>query len=203
MVALPETQGTDPARPLLRVTYPSNLDTAEPLARRLRDVGVDYLVIKPYSQHLMSEDTRVYESTTYANADAWARGLEALSAPGFDVVVRTRTMASLTTADRGYTTCHATPYHWAYVEADGEVWGCSAYLGRGEDGRQFGDDRFRYGNVNGASFGDVWRSERRHASWEYVRTELDITECRKNCRMHHVNEYLEVVANPGPHASFI
>jgi cyclic pyranopterin phosphate synthase len=203
MVALPETAGTDPAHPLVRVTYPSNVATAEPLARRLRDAGVDYLVVKPYSQHLMSEHTRVYEKTKYDEAEAWARELESLSAPGFDVVVRARSMASAASADRGYSKCHATPYHWAYVEADGEVWGCSAYLGRGEEGHQYGDDRFRYGNVNGASFAEVWRSERRKKSWEYVRTELDITECRKNCRMHHVNEYLEVVSNPGPHAAFI
>jgi MoaA/NifB/PqqE/SkfB family radical SAM enzyme len=203
MVALPETAGTDPSRPLVRVTYPSNVATAEPLARRLRDAGVDYLVVKPYSQHLMSEHTRVYEKTHYDDPTAWARSLEALGGPGFDVVVRTRTMAGLTSADRGYSKCHATPYHWAYVEADGEVWGCSAYLGRGEEGQHYGDDRFRYGNVNAASFADVWRGERRRANWEYVRTSLDISECRKNCRMHHVNEYLEVVAHPGPHATFI
>ena len=131
MVALPETSGTDPARPLVRVTYPSHIDTADPLARRLRDAGADYLVIKPYSQHLMSEETRVYEKTAYGDAESWARDLRALSAPGFDVVVRARTMAGVTSTDRGYKTCHATPFHWAYVEADGEVWGCSAYLGRG------------------------------------------------------------------------
>jgi GTP 3',8-cyclase len=203
MVALPETMGADPAHPLVRVKYPSNIATAEPLARRLRDAGVDYLVIKPYSQHLMSEETRVYEKTAYDDAEGWARGLEALSVPGFDVVVRTRTMAALASEDRGYQTCHATPFHWAYVEADGEVWGCSAYLGRGDAGRTFGDERFRYGNVNSAAFSDVWRGERRRANWEYVRTSLDISECRKNCRMHHVNEYLELVSNPGPHASFI
>jgi MoaA/NifB/PqqE/SkfB family radical SAM enzyme len=202
MVALPAIEGADKSRPLVRVKYPSNIDTAEPLARRLRDVGVDYLVVKPYSQHLMSEETRVYEHTAYEDADAWARGLEAISRPGFDVVVRTRTMAGVT-GDRGYEKCHATPFHWAYVEADGEVWGCSAYLGRGEDGRHFGDDRFRYGNVNTASFRDVWRGERRRANWEYVRNGLDISECRKNCRMHHVNGYLEQLLHPGPHASFI
>jgi MoaA/NifB/PqqE/SkfB family radical SAM enzyme len=203
MVALPETEGTERARPLVRVKYPSNIATAEPLALRLRDTGIDYLVIKPYSQHLMSEDTRVYERTAYDEAQAWAQSLEALSTPGFDVIVRARAMASATRADRGYKTCHATPFHWAYVEADGGVWGCSAYLGRTEGGRTYGDDRFRFGNVNAASFSEVWRGERRRVNWEYVRTSLDISECRKNCRMHHVNEYLESVLNPGPHASFI
>jgi MoaA/NifB/PqqE/SkfB family radical SAM enzyme len=146
MIALPETSGASKLRPLVRETYPSNIPTAEPLARRLRDVGIDYLVIKPYSQHLKSERTRIYESTSYADADAWASGLEALSSPGFDVVVRYHTMATKDASDRGYDRCHATPYHWAYVEADGEVWGCSTYLGRVKDGVTYGDDRFRFGN---------------------------------------------------------
>jgi GTP 3',8-cyclase len=203
MVALPEISTTDAKHPSVRVTYPSNVATVEPLARRLRDIGLDYLVVKPYSQHLMSEQTRLYAGTDYPDATAWARSLEALSTPSFDVVVRTETMASVSADDRGYERCHATPYHWAYVEADGEVWGCSTYLGRVEHGTTFGDDRFRYGNVNTASFSEVWRGERRRANWEYVRTALDITECRKNCRMHHVNRYLEELVRPGPHVNFL
>jgi pyruvate-formate lyase-activating enzyme len=170
MVALPETQGTSRARPLVRQTYPSNVASAEGLARRLRDVGVDYLVVKPYSQHLMSERTRVYADTHYVDGESWARALEAMSTDTFNVVVRYRTMASYGSEERGYSQCHATPFQWAYVEADGAVWGCSAYLGRVEKGEQYG---------------------------------LDIGECRKNCRMHHVNLYLEELAHPGPHVNFI
>lgn len=203
MVALPETSGTSRERPLVRTTFPSNIATAEALARRLRDAGVDYLVVKPYSQHLMSEDTRIYSGTSYRDAESWAAAVRSLSTPTFDVVIRTTTMASVDTTDRGYDRCHATPFHWAYVEADGEVWGCSAYLGRDEGGAHYGDDRFRYGNVNELPFGEIWRGERRRANWNYVRNELDITACRKNCRMHHVNRYLERVLEPGPHASFV
>jgi GTP 3',8-cyclase len=203
LVALPETSGTDRSRPLVRVKYPSNVASAENLAKRCRDAGIDYVVIKPYSQHLMSTDSRVYEGTAYADAASWVRGLESISTPTFDVVVRTQTMAFAGSSERGYSVCHATPFHWAYLEADGEVWGCSAYLGRVEQGKTYGDDRFRYGNVNEASFGVIWRGERRRANWEYVQNGLDISECRKNCRMHHVNRYLEAVKNPGPHRSFI
>jgi len=203
MVALPETTGTSKDRPLVRQTFPSNIATAGALAERLRDAGIDYLVVKPYSQHLMSERTRVYERTQYEDAAAWARSLEAMSTGSFNVVVRYQTMSSLQEASRGYETCHATPFQWAYVEADGEVWGCSAYLGRDEGGVAYGDDRFRFGNVNERSFSEVWRGDRRRACWDYVRTSLDISECRTNCRMHHVNRYLESVLDPGPHASFI
>lgn len=203
MVALPAAEGTDPQKPLVRKKYPANFDGAANLARRLRDAGADYLVVKPYSQHLMSNDTRFYEGTSYPDAAAWARDLASLSAPGFEVVVRYQTMSTAVTNERGYKSCHATPYHWCYVEADGNVWGCSAYLGRNEGGIEYGDDRFRYGNVNEQDFGTIWRGERRRVNWEYVRNGLDIGECRKNCRMHHVNRYLEEVANPSAHVNFI
>jgi radical SAM protein with 4Fe4S-binding SPASM domain len=203
MVALPEVRAADPKRALMTVQYPSNYDTAPALARRLRDAGVDYLVVKPYSQHLMSSDTRAYQGTVYPDAAAWAGDLRSYGTDRFNVMVRHQTMSELERPDRGYERCHATPYHWAYVEADGDVWGCSAYLGRDEGDKHYGDERFRYGNVNESSFAEVWRSDRRKANWEYVRDGLDISECRQNCRMHQVNLHLEAVLTPGPHANFI
>ena len=202
MVALPEASGRT-RRSLLQEHHPANVHTAIKLAETLRDLGLDYLVIKPYSQHLMSEWTRMYDGVQYRDEEAWLAALEAVSTDSFKVVVRRQTMASLATEERGYTKCQATPYVWAYLEADGEVWGCSTYLGREEKGVTYGDDRFRYGNVNAESFHAIWQGDRRRENWRYVMHDLDVTECRKNCRMHHVNKYLHEVASPGPHVNFI
>ena len=202
MVAVPEATGRT-RRSLLQESHPANVHTAMDLALRLRDIGLDYLVIKPYSQHQMSEWTRMYDGVRYGDEAAWIEALESVSTDSFKVIVRKQTMASLESDERGYTKCQATPFVWAYLEADGEVWGCSTYLGREEKGVKYGDDRFRYGNVNEASFDAIWRGERRRANWAYVRNELDVTTCRVNCRMHHVNRYLHEVAEPGPHVNFI
>ncbi len=201
IVALPETDGLHP-KSLLRI--PSNIHTIEPLAKRLRDIGVDYLVVKPYSQHEMSSDTRaVYHDVNYRDANQWMEPLEALSTDRFRVIARTQTMQEHGQDHRGYTTCHATPFLWAYIEADGNVWGCSAYLGRTEGDKRFGDDRFLYGNIEGQAFSDIWRSEKRRQNWEYVRNGLDITSCRVNCRMNMVNLFMERLARPEAHDAFI
>ena len=93
-----------------------------------------------------------------------------------------------------YSKCLATPYLWAYIEADADVYGCSAYLM---------DSRFNYGNLNKATFKQVWQSERRKTNWDYVRNHLDISECRKACRQNSVNQYLTELVGEIPHKNFI
>ena len=161
---------------------PENAHEMETLARLCRDqIGLDYLVVKPYSQHMFSE-THVYENVDYSAYLAMAESLEKLNTENFHVVFRENTMRKhMEDESTRYKKCNATPFFWAYVMADGSVYGCSAYLL---------DKRFEYGNLNEQSFQAIWEGERRKANFQYVRNELDIKECRKNCRMDEVNRYL-------------
>ncbi|MBI3315828.1 MAG: SPASM domain-containing protein, partial [Candidatus Omnitrophica bacterium] len=109
-------------------------------------------------------------------------------------VFRRHTMEKLGESGHYYTTCQATPYFWAYVMGNGDVYGCSAYLE---------DPRFCYGNLNEQSFEDIWEGEKRKKSADYVEHGLDITECRKNCRMDEVNRYLWDLKHPPQHVNFI
>ncbi len=175
---------------------PENAHEMATLARLCRDeIGLDYLVIKPYSQHKFS-DTHVYEGVDYSGYLSMSEELEKLNTDSFNVVFRENTMRKYMEkeADR-YTKCNATPFFWAYVMADGAVYGCSAYLL---------DPRFDYGNLNKNSFQDIWEGEQRRANFEYVRKELNIHECRKNCRMDEVNRYLFQLRGDGvKHVNFI
>lgn len=178
------------------ILLPENAEEMEKLALICRDeIGLDYLVIKPYSQHIFSE-THLYENINYEKYFSMADSLKKIGTDRFNLVFREHTMKKHMegNGDR-YTKCNATPFFWAYVMADGSVYGCSAYLL---------DERFEYGNLNEKSFYEIWEGDKRRLSFYHVRNTLNIDECRKNCRMDEVNRYLfQLRESTTEHLNFI
>lgn len=170
------------------VLLPDNAGEVRTLARMCQVTGLDYLVVKPYSQH-PSSDTRIYEGLRYAAVE----NLSDLETDRFKVIVRTETMPRVT-GERDYATCQATPWFWAYIMATGDVYGCSAYLG---------DPRFKYGNILTDPFERIWNSDAKRGCEVFVREELDIKDCRKACRMDHANRYLWRVTHQERHDNFV
>lgn len=172
---------------------PENKDTAVKLAKTVREAGVDYLVIKPYTQSLYGA-SRVYEGLTYEDMMYLEKELNKLETKDFKVIFRANTMKKLEEEKQPYSKCYATPYFWAYIMADGRVYGCSAYLE---------NKKFEYGNINNNSFQEIWESQKRKESIRFVKDGLDISQCRKNCRMDEVNRYLWELKHPNSHVNFI
>ena len=178
------------------VLIPENMHEASLLCERAKAAGLDYVVIKPYSQHLKSTETMAkgYDKFDYASQFALAEDLKRYNSKTFNVIFRMNTMRSLAQPTRYYSKCNATPNFWGYVMANGDVYGCSAYLL---------DENFRYGNINENPFSEIWEGDRRRKHAEFVREKLNIDECRINCRMEHINRYLWDVSNPDEHVNFI
>jgi len=172
---------------------PENKDEAIILAKKVKELGADYLVIKPYSQHLSSE-THKYEDIDYSKMMDIQDDLEKLNDSNFSVVFRANTMKKYVEKKQPYEKCYSTPFFWGYIAADGKVFGCSAYLGK---------DNFCYGNIYDESFSSIWEGQKRRESYKYIQNDLDIKDCRVNCRMDEVNRYLWRLKNPEAHDNFI
>lgn len=163
------------------VLLPENQNEVETIKALADDIGLDYCVIKPYSQHKMALDhTRQYENF-----------IPIVPAGNSRTVVR---KSAMETTEISYHKCHSTPFHWAYLMATGDLYSCSAYLL---------DDRFNLGNLNTHTFKEVWHSEKRKENWRYVMNELDIKDCRVNCRMNQSNIFLDELVKDEINANFI
>jgi radical SAM protein with 4Fe4S-binding SPASM domain len=171
---------------------PENAGEIETLAGKAKDAGLRYMVVKPYSQHHKSR-TRTYADVDYGQFRHLKERLVRFEDSAFSVIFRERTMQKMTKPVRGYERCLALPF-WSYIDSDGNVWGCSAYLG---------DERFRYGNIQRQSFEQIWHGALRQANLHLAGAELDPESCRMNCRMDEINLYLWELTHPRGHVNFI
>jgi radical SAM protein with 4Fe4S-binding SPASM domain len=190
--SLRQQKGYDCTMGAQMLLLPENAEEAYTLASIIKDAGGDYLVIKPYSQHLRSM-TRKYEGLDYSRLIELGSKLQELNDDNFSVIFRAQTMLKLQEERREYETCYSTPFFWAYVMSDGCVYACSAFLE---------DDRFNLGNIHHNTFKEIWEGEKRRACLEAVQ-KLDIGECRRNCRMDDINRYLWQLSHPDRHVNFI
>jgi len=174
------------------VLLPENAHEAAALARKAKAAGMDYLVVKPYSQHPQSITGR-YGGIKYEKYEKLARQLARLNSPDFSVIFRLDAMRKWDNREKPHRRCLALPF-WTYIDAGGGVWGCSMFLGKKE---------FYYGNIGESSFRKIWNGPLREKSLKFVESKLDARKCRLNCRMDEINRYLHRLQNPPEHVNFI
>jgi radical SAM protein with 4Fe4S-binding SPASM domain len=175
------------------VLLPENKDQVVGLAKILRDIGIDYFVVKPYTQSLYGLSKK-YMGLKYDDMMFLENSLNQIKSDSFDIIFRSHTMEKLNEERQPYDKCNATPVFWSYIMADGAVYSCGAYLG---------DKDFLLGNINDTSFSYIWEGEGRKHNYMHVKNDLSIENCRKNCRMDEVNRYLWELKNPRSHVNFI
>ena len=174
------------------ILLPEVEDEVEELANIAKNIGLDYLVVKPYSQHPQSI-TQKYKDINYSKYDYLDDKLKRFNSDEFSAILRLDTMQRWDDSEKKYEKCLGLPF-WSYIDAEGNVWGCSMYLK---------DEIFLYGNINNNTFKEIWEGERRKKSLEFVENNLSISNCRINCRMDNINKYLWDLKNPIEHVNFI
>ena len=172
------------------ILLPENRNEVAGLAREVKRIGVDYFVVKPYSQGLWSANKRNVDYTGYGRL---APRIEKLSDGRFHATFRVRAFDVAIQQRGNYRRCNAVPFFWAYVATSGDVYSCSNFLGR---------PPFLLGNITRQPFDRIWEGERRKKNWLHIRR-MPADACRVNCRMDSVNRYLEQLKHPPENYAFI
>lgn len=171
------------------VLLDENVHEAETFIKLAKSLGVDYAVVKKYSQHKFSI-THQHENIDYSKYLNLGEILEAYSDENFSVTFRNNSMVE----KEPYKKCMSTPNLWAYIDSKMHVYSCSAFLLQ---------DKFNMGDLTTNTFQEIWQGSKRQANYEMMKT-FDLKNCRDNCRMSACNQYLDQVANESvPNVNFI
>ena len=167
---------------------PDNLDDLLPFVELFRDIGVDNVQIKPYSQHPLSKNRYSIE---YSHYQKFEKDVKDFETSGFQVIFRSKTTQRLITK-RDYHTCYGMPF-FTLIEADGSVIPCMMF---------YRNPEFCFGNIYDESFASIWQGEKRKHILHQL-TKNTIEHCRDGCRLDAINRYLAQLKNPHPHVNFI
>ncbi len=171
------------------VLLQANAAGAAGLARRLKEIGVDYFSVKPYSQHPLRPERLEVD---YSRFESLGEELKRLQSENFKVIYRRGSMSKAGAA-KPYRRCYGTHF-LCFVSANGDVWECNVFAG---------DERFLIGNVNTETMSEIWTGPRRRKVLEFIANEMCIDNCRDICRMDECNRYLWRLKHPWPHDNFI
>lgn len=168
---------------------PDNAKEIAQMGRRLREIGVDYFTIKPFSQHPQSQHILQVD---YQEMLELEKEVKELQTEKFKIYFRARSMQKLE-CKRSYKHCWALPF-MVYIDAKGNLWPCIVFMGK---------DELKYGNLNEESFVEIWEGNHRKEIVKYFMN-MDLEQnCRELCRLDEMNRYLDELKNPGGHVNFI
>jgi len=170
---------------------PENKDEVFSFAHRAKEIGVDYLIVKPFIRHLMSAH-EIDKSFRYSDMLSKMEALEKMSDDKFNIIFRINVMRKVESPERNYKRCLGLPF-FTEIAANGGVYTCGPHLG---------DDKFCYGNIYENSFKEIWEGEKRKEVLKMIEG-MDVEKCMKSCRIDEVNKYLWDLKNPPPHMNFI
>ncbi|MCX5694574.1 MAG: radical SAM protein [Candidatus Omnitrophica bacterium] len=170
---------------------PQNYREVATAVKVVRDLGVDYLAIKPYSPHPSSGKT-IKPSIKYKDIFYLEEKLKEYAKNNFQVIFRRRAMERLQ-EKKPYDYCLGLPFA-THITAKGDVYPCNLFLGKQD---------FVFGNICKESFQNIWEGKKRKKIMAQIYNKWDITHCRKACRLDEINSYLWRLKNPGRHINFI
>jgi radical SAM protein with 4Fe4S-binding SPASM domain len=167
---------------------PDNLKDLVSFIKLFKEIGVDNVQIKPYSQHPLSKNRYSIEYSQYQSIQEEIKKFET---PEFQVIFRSQTAQRLI-IKREYQVCYGMPF-FTLIEADGSIIPCMMF---------YKNPEFCYGNLHDNSFAAIWEGEKRKNIIHKL-TKNKIEHCRNGCRLDAINRYLSQLKKPHAHVNFI
>lgn len=168
---------------------PDNVEQLPYMVKILQEIGVDYLTVKPYSQHLHSKNQFEID---YGEMFDLEKQLKEYNTDNFAVYFRASAMKKMH-QEKCYKQCYGLPF-MTHIDANGNIWPCVAHIGTEE---------LCYGNIYEQTFEEIWEGARRQEINEQL-NRMDINKvCREACRLDEINKYLDELKHPGYHVNFI
>ena len=172
------------------VLLPENINYLESFVRLVKDIGVDYLSIKPF---VLQNKAQFYRQKEFdLNLDDFFKKLESYSTDNFKVIARSNAFKNY--GKRDYKNCFGCNFI-TVLNSAGELASCLPYWDKKE---------FIYGNIYKNSFKEIWQGDKRKKIKHFLENKLDVSKCPPNCRPNAINEYLFELKNPKiNHINFI
>ncbi len=159
------------------------------MAQMLKEIGVDYFTVKPYSQHRQSTN---HMEVDYKELLDLGKDISRYESEDFRIYYRSNAMKKMK-VDKAYDNCYGLPF-MTHIDSKGNVWPCINFIG---------NEKFLYGNLYEQTFEEIWKGEQRQRVISMFE-EFDINGiCREACRLDEINKYLYQLKNPGEHINFI
>ncbi len=171
-----------------------NLKSLEKALKLFAKIGVDYFSLKPYSLHpqMVNKRDTFYTKRMAERIRKLAEKFKKRSK--MKIIFRDLAMERYACGENKFRHCRALPF-WGYVSSNGDFYTCSVFIG---------DKRFRAGNVHKQNMRSIFFGKKRGRSVAYAVGKLPVgKECRVNCRMARVNEFLEFLEDKPEHINFI
>lgn len=176
------------------VMTPDNVEDVVPLAKIVRDIGVDRFIVKsvgwlPYSESDLRK--KIDREQFYTESQEIINELGSLVNDHFECVCRTDRINNIV-SNRTYSECLASAFH-VCIDSYGNVIPCCSFLGVPE---------MAYGNITTQSFAEIWSGDKRKDVLERLK-QSKLSECPFDCKLANMNSYLQELKHPSAHVNFI
>jgi GTP 3',8-cyclase len=166
-----------------------NIAELESGVKRLKRIGVDYVIVKPPEVSL--DKVQLVQPVKAENFEPVLQRIKAMNSDSFTVEVRWDLFAS--GCVKSYGRCLGLPF-MCTVDADGSVYACNWFWKK---------NAFKYGDLKKNTFPEIWEGQKKERIIKKVSSgKFDIRKCGL-CRQNSINIFLWDLVNPPQHVNFI